>query len=352
MSTPAASSVGAMLREAREAAALTVDDVAERTRIRATLIRAIEADDFSGCGGNFYARGHVRSIATTLGEDPAPFVTRFNMQAELTQPISLPVLPGYESRRIRGKASKGSKAAKGGRGAQSPQVPQAATLPQAPQAATLPQAPRAATLPQAPQAARAPQAPQAARPPETPRADIPRKSRTPVTASNAPLGSMTQSRTRVGRVPPRRSGPRWTSALVVAAAVVAMLAVGSFVFAAVQPIKRIDAGRTQSGKSHSPPATAPSSAAPSQSSPGVTLRLVLTGTSWIRVTDGSGRQLFENVLTSGDVKDFSDPTALTVRYGNSTVVRVVLNGQDRGSPASSCGGTVCTQRYLPGPAGG
>jgi hypothetical protein len=41
-----------------------------------------------------------------------------------------------------------------------------------------------------------------------------------------------------------------------------------------------------------------------------------------------------------------------VRYGNSSVVRVILNGEDRGPPTSSCGGSVCTQRYEPGPTAG
>ena len=31
---------------------------------------AIEADDFSPCGGDFYARGHIRTIAATVGARP------------------------------------------------------------------------------------------------------------------------------------------------------------------------------------------------------------------------------------------------------------------------------------------
>ena len=44
-------------------------DVSERTRIRATVMREIEADNFSHCGGDVYARGHLRSIATAVGLD-------------------------------------------------------------------------------------------------------------------------------------------------------------------------------------------------------------------------------------------------------------------------------------------
>ena len=59
-------SIGQTLHEARERAGLSVDEVSERTRIRATVVRAIEADDFALCGGDVYARGHVRAIAAVV----------------------------------------------------------------------------------------------------------------------------------------------------------------------------------------------------------------------------------------------------------------------------------------------
>lgn len=73
-------SIGADLKAAREAAGQSVEDVVRATRIRGELLRRIEADDFEGCGGAVYARGHVRSIATHLGIDPAPLVAEFDRQ--------------------------------------------------------------------------------------------------------------------------------------------------------------------------------------------------------------------------------------------------------------------------------
>lgn len=70
--------VGATLAQAREERGLTVEDVSTATRIRAGLIRAIEADDFSGCGGGVYARGHIRSISRTIGIDPEPLIAEFD----------------------------------------------------------------------------------------------------------------------------------------------------------------------------------------------------------------------------------------------------------------------------------
>lgn len=56
-----------------------MDDVAADTRIRATLIRAIETDDFRMCGGTVYARGHIRSIARVVGVDPGPLIAEFDV---------------------------------------------------------------------------------------------------------------------------------------------------------------------------------------------------------------------------------------------------------------------------------
>ena len=63
-------SIGDALAQARSQAGLTIAQVSQRTRIRETIIRGIEHDDFSACGGDFYARGHIRSIARVVGARP------------------------------------------------------------------------------------------------------------------------------------------------------------------------------------------------------------------------------------------------------------------------------------------
>ncbi len=75
-------SLGSELSAAREQAGLTLEDVAERTRIRRTVIARIEADDFSLCGGDVYARGHIRTLAKVAGIDPEPLVAEFDRQHE------------------------------------------------------------------------------------------------------------------------------------------------------------------------------------------------------------------------------------------------------------------------------
>lgn len=71
-------SIGAALTAARREAGLTVAQVSAATRIRETIVRGIENDDFEMCGGHFYARGHIRSIAQTLGIDAEPLVTQYD----------------------------------------------------------------------------------------------------------------------------------------------------------------------------------------------------------------------------------------------------------------------------------
>jgi hypothetical protein len=71
-------SIGAALTEARQRAGLSVAQVSERTRIRETVIRGIERDDYSECGGDFYARGHIRGFAKAVGADPGPLVKEYD----------------------------------------------------------------------------------------------------------------------------------------------------------------------------------------------------------------------------------------------------------------------------------
>jgi hypothetical protein len=91
-----AEGVGAVLRQARERRGMSIDQVSEATRIRATLIRQIEADDFSSCGGAVYARGHMRSIARVLELDSTPLIEEFDRIHNLTKPVSPTPAPEYD----------------------------------------------------------------------------------------------------------------------------------------------------------------------------------------------------------------------------------------------------------------
>lgn len=70
--------IGPELAAARTRLGLSVDQLAERTRIRPHVIEAVEVDDFEPCGGDFYARGHLRTLARVLGIDVAPLLAAYN----------------------------------------------------------------------------------------------------------------------------------------------------------------------------------------------------------------------------------------------------------------------------------
>lgn len=79
--------IGPELAAARTRVGLSVDELAERTRIRPHVIESIEVDDFGPCGGDFYARGHLRTLARVLGQDPTPLIATFD-ERYATAPIN------------------------------------------------------------------------------------------------------------------------------------------------------------------------------------------------------------------------------------------------------------------------
>ncbi|HEX6875122.1 MAG TPA: helix-turn-helix domain-containing protein [Nocardioidaceae bacterium] len=79
--------IGPELTAARTRLGLSVDELAERTRIRPHVIESIEVDDFAPCGGDFYARGHLRTLARILGKDVEPLLERFE-ERYATAPIN------------------------------------------------------------------------------------------------------------------------------------------------------------------------------------------------------------------------------------------------------------------------
>jgi cytoskeletal protein RodZ len=96
-------SIGGTLAEARHSAGLTVADVSARTRIREGLIRAIEHDEFDACGGDFYARGHIRAIAAAVGTDPGRLIGEYDAAHPNGRPVPLEELPKPPRRPGRGR---------------------------------------------------------------------------------------------------------------------------------------------------------------------------------------------------------------------------------------------------------
>ncbi|MGX4689467.1 RodZ domain-containing protein [Streptomyces sp. JNUCC 63] len=93
-------SVGRALQEARIAVGMTVEDVSRATRVRMAIVHAIEADDFAPCGGDVYARGHIRTLAKAVRLDPAPLLAQYEAVSG-GRPAPTPAAPLFEAERIR-----------------------------------------------------------------------------------------------------------------------------------------------------------------------------------------------------------------------------------------------------------
>jgi len=77
-------SLGALITKSRTDARLSIEDLAKATNIPVTLLRAMENGNFAKCGGETYARGHLRNIAAKLGIDERIFLDLF--ETEVTAP--------------------------------------------------------------------------------------------------------------------------------------------------------------------------------------------------------------------------------------------------------------------------
>jgi cytoskeletal protein RodZ len=77
-------SLGALIAKSRTDARLTVEELSKLTNIPATLLRDMENNNFAKCGGETYARGHLRNIATKVGIDERIFLDLF--ETEVTAP--------------------------------------------------------------------------------------------------------------------------------------------------------------------------------------------------------------------------------------------------------------------------
>jgi cytoskeleton protein RodZ len=90
-------SVGEQLRAAREAQALSLSDVATRTRVPMRHLEAIERSDFSALPGSTYTIGFTKSYAKSLGLDENQLVTQLREElAEGGHQSSAARMPAYE----------------------------------------------------------------------------------------------------------------------------------------------------------------------------------------------------------------------------------------------------------------
>lgn len=80
--------IGAELKRARIARKRSIEEVARSTKINASILRAIENEEFAKLPGGLFSRGFLRAYAREVGLDPEQIVERFRteFEGEITPP--------------------------------------------------------------------------------------------------------------------------------------------------------------------------------------------------------------------------------------------------------------------------
>lgn len=93
--------LGEALRQAREAAGLTLAEVAERTKVRPGILASIESDDHDRLPALTYSLGFVKAYARTVGMDPVATAERYRLESRKVDPVPTQVdLQPLEARRL------------------------------------------------------------------------------------------------------------------------------------------------------------------------------------------------------------------------------------------------------------
>lgn len=72
--------LGEFLQKAREDAGFSIDELAHIVNLRPGLIKAMESNDFLPCGGDTYARGHIRNISQITGSNAQELLAMYDAE--------------------------------------------------------------------------------------------------------------------------------------------------------------------------------------------------------------------------------------------------------------------------------
>jgi cytoskeleton protein RodZ len=268
----------ALLVQARLASGRSVADVADALRVREAVVRGIEQDDYTLCGGDVYARGHLRAYARLVGVDEAELLQAY---AAWRQESSARPTGGRTRRRRRPAALRGPV------------------------------------------------------PPLHPVLSGRRLERSRLVPSRGMVGSLALSGLVVVLAVPIVSelrSPVRPAHEVAAPTRAASPATPST--RSATPTTRAAAPVTRRTTPRRAATPAPSTTEPDVE--GVALALRATENTWVAVRDASGRTVFSGLLGKGDRKRFTDDDRLRVVLGNAGGVQLTVNGR-RVGPAGRDG---------------
>jgi cytoskeleton protein RodZ len=334
--------IGSRLRAAREAKGLTLNQLADQTRVRVSALEAIEAGDFERLPEPIYVQSYLRAFAQAVGLPVEPVLEAFRRAAP-SIPAPSAVAAAVARRTIETRPS--SSVSVGGIIAvlavltaiggylfisfRSQAISTPPTV-QAPSTATISDPP-GTTASNDPNTTAPGNGTSSDPSASDPSASDPGTGDPGTGESNAVVGNVNLSVT---------STPAGASVLLdgirvgVTPLVNAPVTAGSSRELRVElpgykaTVKTVDLSSNRSYAASlvpNPPAGTPTT-------PGATagqITLTFQGPSWVRITDASGKRLYEGIPAAGTVKNFPGP--VSVRAGRPDLIVASIGGQPRGA---------------------
>ncbi|MBR7827467.1 DUF4115 domain-containing protein [Actinospica sp. MGRD01-02] len=323
--------IGELLLQARIDRGLTAREVSELTRITPETLRRVEAGQFEHCGGDVYARGHIRAYAQAVGMDPEPLLLMYGA-------VHLPPLTKRDLRKPRTAHPSSVPRSDKPLGSARKDARQAATNRAR---AVLPTIVPGAVPSLVPMVGAAP-------PPDLPALKQPRRDDftdadsgsaarlvDPLVSDGAAVNEAPAAFLGGAKGAAPRPGPNWSLALLGAIGAVGLVAAvqlwphGSP--AATAPTGAAGAAVSKKHATPAPKASSPKpTPSPAVAAPKAPVDLKIstkTEPVWIGVVNSAGQQLFWNILAPGTTKEFTDTARLDVTLGNAAGVALQLNGK-------------------------
>jgi cytoskeleton protein RodZ len=325
--------IGSRLRAAREAKGFTISELADQTRVRVAALEAIEAGDFARLPEPIYVQSYLRAFAQAVGLPVEPVLEAFRRGAP-SVPAPSAVAVAVSRRTIETKPSGGLSL--GGI------VLGLAALALVAGYLFVSLRSRAITNPTTVEAAGVSDSPGTTSGAETPATTGTVTSSDPgvsinpnvtdpnVTDPNAVVGNVNLS---VTSNPPGASVLLDGISIGVTPLVNAPVTAGSSRELRVElngykaSVKTVDLSSNRSYAASlvpTPPAGTPVTPATAGQ-----VTLTFQGASWVRITDLSGKRLYEGIPSAGTVKNFSGP--VSVRAGRPDLIVASIGGQSRGA---------------------
>ena len=318
-STPEKPSVGEILKEARNAQGLTLEQVATELRIELPQLEALETDRFERIGVPVFVKGYLRQYAMRLGLDPRDLLARYSEQTKLKEVLVQPskTIKLHDERQITvwviaalailvvivglgaWWVGAGGPPVASAPPAQSKTTGDAKPAPSTPEPATAPASGDPTGGPAAPPAEPAP-------------------SSAPSTPAVTP--------------PPSGAAATATTTLAVATPPPSARAAAERSSLASSP-----RAAAPNATATSPPPTASAAEPNSDDGPGgslvVPLDLTFEQESWAEVTDARGARLYYGLGTAGKRAEMRGEPPFAVVLGNANGVKIVVDGEDFAIPA-------------------